>query len=156
MRTLPPPWEQSLCTLRKTFAENSNPQGDSKGKQDLWESNQLLQSAFAAGLRQFLPIPCVKSVQCPGTASMGWAAPCRTFPLFPIITSQHPKSLWSLNQNQKQVDFPAPSAPLHEPGVRNSSGVSLPSEETHICPKISDFTSLRVGTGDLCAAIIVC
>lgn len=105
MRTLPPPWEQSLCTLRKTCAENSNPQGDSKGKQDLWESNQLLQSAFAAGLRQFLPIPCVKSVQCPGTASMGWAAPCRIFPLFPIITSQHPKSLWSLNQNQKQVDF---------------------------------------------------
>lgn len=159
-RKLPPPWEQSLCTLTKTCAENSNPQGDSKGKQDLWESNQLPQSAFPAGLRQFLPIPCVKSVQ--GSRAVSWhsihgvGSTLQDFPFFPIITSQHPKSLWSLNQKQKQGDFPAPPAPLHEPGVRNSSGGSLPSEKIHICRKVSDFTSLRAGPGDLCAAFIVC
>lgn len=95
---------------------------------------------------------------CPGTAFHGVGNNLQDLPTLSHHHphAQHPKFLWCLSQNQKQVDFPGPSAPLHEPGVRNSSGVSLPSEMTHIFPKVGDFTSPRAGTGDLCPALVVC
>lgn len=173
-RKLPPPGSNHCARSEKACAENSNPQGDSKGKQDPWECSQPLQSAFSCKA-QAIPInpwceisagdnsgtgfPCsafaggswvgdrthpfgtkmlLQAVLprhgCPGTAFHGVGSNLQDLPTLSHHHphAQHPKFLWCLNQNQKQVDFPGPSAPLHEPGVRNSSGVSLPSETTHI------------------------